>query len=399
MCSLTVLPLLALSAAPLGFLEKETVLLEFLVTVPAETPPEAKIYLAGNIKALGLWLPGGVELTRLSEGKYSGSVEVPRGARLEFKVTQGTWESVETLANGTDIPNRKHSAAADGQVRVEVERWLNTKPRPQRPPTITGDLRVHAEIPSKILGYSHKVSVLLPPGYARLASERYPVLYLQDGQNLFDESRSATGVEWQVDETVMRLIQDDRLRPIIVVGIDNTPKRIDEYTATRSERLGSGGQADSYARFLVEELKPFIDTSYRTLPGREATAIGGSSLGALLALHVARQHRTVFGACLAMSPSLWWDERKLLHDWALDPGPLKGIRFWVDIGTHEGVAGDRAAEVSPAVQHCRELAQVFDSAKLVPGRDYYYSEILLAGHNEAAWAARLDKALLFFYGK
>ena len=163
-----------------------------------------------------------------------------------------------------------------------------TRTPPERTHTLTGDIRFHHDFHSRFLAHDRDVIVYLPPGYRKTKMKRYPVLYLQDGQNLFDGATSfIPGRDWGVDETAERLIKAGEIEPLIIVGIYNTGMdRLDEYTPTADDRLKKGGSADLYGRMLVDELKPFIDSSYRTNSGHEHTGLGGSSLGGLVSLYL-----------------------------------------------------------------------------------------------------------------
>jgi predicted alpha/beta superfamily hydrolase len=153
------------------------------------------------------------------------------------------------------------------------------------PHTLTGDVRTHDGFRSEHLANERAVVVYVPPGYDA-SDARYPVLYMHDGQNLFDEA-TAFRHEWRVDETAQRLITAGLVEPLLIVGIYNTGEtRVDEYTPTASPDTGRGGKADRYGRMLVDELKPFVDRTYRTRPDAGDTAMGGSSLGGLLTLYL-----------------------------------------------------------------------------------------------------------------
>src|SRR6266576_5445120 len=155
------------------------------------------------------------------------------------------------------------------------------------PTTLTGNIQQHRAFPSKILKNRRDVLVWLPRGYSRFSRKRHSVLYLQDGQNVFDAATSFAGVEWSVDETAQQLIRKKLMEPIIIVAIANTGEdRIHEYAPTPAridppKRKRSKGLLRSYGRFLIEELKPFIDRRYRTKREAEFTGLGGSSLGGL----------------------------------------------------------------------------------------------------------------------
>ncbi len=252
----------------------------------------------------------------------------------------------------------------------------------------------HEAFPSELLDNRRRITVLLPPGYDQ-CQDRYPVLYLQDGQNLFEDREAAFGVSWRAGVTAERLILAGRITPIILVGIANTPARLEEY-APYPNPSGTGGRGLLYSRFVLEELKPFVDAHYRTLPDRKHTAIGGSSMGGLIALYLAWQFPEKVGLTAVLSPSLWWADQQILHDLAGSQPWMKKARFWLDVGTREGRG---RGHVPPTVQHTRTLVERFDANGLVPGRHYYYWEEAGGEHNEAAWARRFDKVLLFFFGK
>jgi predicted alpha/beta superfamily hydrolase len=248
-------------------------------------------------------------------------------------------------------------------------------------------LRRHPRFRSTFLARERDVVVYLPPGYETLTA-RCPVLYLHDGQNLFEPGRAhVPGQHWRVAETVDALIAEAAIPPLIVVGIDNTgPSRIHEYTPTADARLG-GGLAGDYGRFLAEELKPFIDRTYRTRPGAADTALGGSSLGGLVTLHVGFTRPHVFGAIAAMSPSVWWDRRAILST-VRRTRPRPPVRIWVDMGTAEG---------RRALDDARLLKAALVGAGWRPGRDLHYAEFEGATHSEAAWAARFGTVLTWLY--
>jgi predicted alpha/beta superfamily hydrolase len=251
-----------------------------------------------------------------------------------------------------------------------------------------GVLDSHADFSSRLLGDRRRLTVYLPPGYAAAPERRYPVLYLHDGQNLFDPAAAAFGVAWDAHRTAERLIDAGRIPPLILVGIDNTPARLDEYTIHRDHREQAGGRGLLYGRFLTEEVKPFIDDRYRTLPGRETTGVGGSSLGGLISLAIVRAHGDVFGLCAALSPSLWWCRGRLLREVAADGAWLRRVvRLWIDMGTRED---------SP--RRTRLLVRHLEAAGLRHGEQFRYEEVPGGEHNEAAWAARFDRVLLYLFG-
>lgn len=251
-------------------------------------------------------------------------------------------------------------------------------------------LRIYEGFRSEILGNERKIVVYLPPGYYADAERRYPVLYLNDGQNLFLPEDSFGGVVWGVDATADALIMAGEIDPIIIVGIYNTPARMEEYTHVKAEggrMKGHGGRADDYGRMILEELKPLIDREYRTRPEREFTGLGGSSLGALVSLYLALEHPDVFSRIAVISPSAWWAKNQIIRD-AARIGERLPLRIWLDIGKREG---------SRIKHQVRALKEILLANGWKTGEDLAYYEIPEARHDEAAWAARFGEVLKFLY--
>ena len=252
--------------------------------------------------------------------------------------------------------------------------------------TVAGDLRLH-ELRSERLGGTRTIAVWLPREYARDDVARFPVLYLHDGQNVFDRA-TAFAEEWQVDETATRLIARGDITPLIVVAVYNGGEaRAEEYAPTPSEEHGGGSRFADHAGMLVEELKPYIDRAYRTLQSAATTALGGSSLGALATLSVGLRYPTVFSKLAVHSPAVWWDNRAILRE--IDAlGARPPLRIWLDAGTAEGPS---------VVPDVRALRDGFVRQGWRLGDDLAYTEVKGAGHDERAWAARVAPMLRFFF--
>jgi predicted alpha/beta superfamily hydrolase len=270
-----------------------------------------------------------------------------------------------------------------------------SKAEPQEPilsPSLTGDFRKLSKFRSRFLKHDRDALIYLPPGYETDKKRRYPVLYLHDGQNLFDGSTAfVKGREWRVDETAQKLIESGAIEPIIIVGVYNTGDRTDEYTPDADPKYKVGGLADRYGRMLTEELKPFIDANYRTLPDAAHTGLGGSSLGGLVTLYLAMRYPNTFGRIAVMSPSVWWSNRHILK--AVNGLPHKlPFRVWLDMGTSEG--GDEAAT---HLDNARDLRDELLGKGWKLGSELYYFEAAGAGHNEEAWADRMDLILRFLF--
>lgn len=259
-------------------------------------------------------------------------------------------------------------------------------------PVVSGNLRLH-ELRSRIFRNTRMVRVWLPPDYDRAGGTRYPVLYLNDGQNLFDPATAFAGVDWRAGATAERLIGDGKIPPMILVGIDNTGKdRVREYIPYRSaEPRVYGPQGKRYPEFLVREVIPLIEKYYSVAKGPEHTGLGGSSLGGLITLYTQLASPGVFGRLLIESPSLWIANRKILdecrtfHDWP--------YRIYVAMGTREAGTAEKDER---AVEDTRELENILRDAKLGTARLKVVIEEG-ATHTEAAWAARFAGALEFLY--
>ena len=265
----------------------------------------------------------------------------------------------------------------------------------RQPHTLTGHIHLHKHFQSRILRNDRDVIVYLPPDYEADKRKKYPILYLQDGQNLFDGTTSFTyGQEWRVDETAQSLIGAGKIEPLIIVGIYNAGHdRTDEYTPTHDARRKIGGKAELYGRMLVEELKPFVDSNYRTLNHAQHTGLGGSSLGGLVSLYLGLKYPEVFSRLAVVSPSVWFDDRRIVHYVEALPKRPR-LRIWLDTGTKEG---GTLSEAKETVADARLLRETLTRKGWKLGRDLGYAEREGAEHNERSWAARVEPMLQFLF--
>ena len=269
-----------------------------------------------------------------------------------------------------------------------------TRARVMRGETATGDLRIHP-FHSRIYRNDRFLRVWVPPGYndAANAERQYPVLYLNDGQNLFEPATSFNGVEWQVDETADRLIRERVIEPLIIVGIDNAGKdRVREYMSHRSfQPMMLRAQGTRYPTFLTKEVIPFVERQYRVASGPRNTGLGGSSLGALIALYTVAVSPGIVGRLLLESPSLWAANRQIMRQ-------SRTVRRWPEriflaSGSAEAGRPDRDRSMVDDVQ---ELAAILQRS----GLDGRRLRLLIdqgAPHHESAWARRFPDALSFLF--
>ncbi len=269
---------------------------------------------------------------------------------------------------------------------------LKIKPSaPVAVPVPFGQLWLH-ELRSLIFGNTRLLRVWLPQDYDGWGETRYPVLYLNDGQNLFDPATAFAGVHWQVGETATRLIAEQRIPSLIIVGIDNTKSRAEEYIPypSRDPKV-PGARGKSYPDFLRREVMPLIEDRYSISKGPENTGLGGSSLGGLITLYTQLAAPGIFGRLLIESPSLFVAKRKILdqsrrfRDWP--------ARMYLGMGTRE--TGDPRKDAK-IVSDFRELESIVRSTALDEQRLQVRIEEG-ATHNEAAWAWRFPETLEFLY--
>jgi predicted alpha/beta superfamily hydrolase/ketosteroid isomerase-like protein len=242
---------------------------------------------------------------------------------------------------------------------------------------VTGDVRRHARRRSRGLRL-RDVSVWLPPGYDEDEARRYPVLYMHDGQNVFDPATAFAGIDWQVDETATRLIAEGRLDPLVVVAVNNTQDRMVEYLDNE--------RGYRYVDFLADELKPFIDATYRTRPERESTGVMGSSAGGLASLLAAWRRPEVFGLAGLLSPYIPLDTHEVL---ARDGWRERPVRLYVDNGSDE-----LDSRLQPMID---QLLRTLRRQGFRRGRDLTWYLDAGAPHNESAWAARAWRPLTFLF--
>lgn len=235
------------------------------------------------------------------------------------------------------------------------------------------------------LGNGRTLAIYLPPSYVQNPLKRYPVLYMHDGQNLFEAPTAFGGVEWRVDETANDLINRGLMDEVIVVGIYNAgANRIYEYTPCCDAGYGGGG-ADTYEAFLLQSVKPYVDRTYRTLAPNRNTAIMGSSLGGLVSFYIGRRHPEVFGKAAGLSSSFWWDDSALARQ--VEAATQKvPIRIYLDAGTN-----------SDGLEGTTRMRDALVQDGYVQGQDLDFYVAQGAGHNESSWAARLGIPLTYLF--
>ena len=253
-------------------------------------------------------------------------------------------------------------------------------------------LRLHREFPSRYLPDTRDLIVYVPPGYDEQRERSYPVLYMQDGQNLFDARTSfIPGRTWQVREQADAAIEAGEVEPLVIVGIYNAgDRRLAEYTHERDWQMG-GGEAEDYGLMLTRELMPWIAGEYRVQTEREATGVGGSSLGGLVSLFLGLRHAELFGKLALLSPSVWWNHKSILrylNEHA--PQVWERPRVWLDVGDREGVR---------ALHDVEQLNRRLKANGWRPGKTLHFERARGGTHDETSWARRVGPMLRFLFPK
>jgi predicted alpha/beta superfamily hydrolase len=260
---------------------------------------------------------------------------------------------------------------------------------PHVAPTLHPRLRLHRAFHSRFLPTDRDVIVYLPPGFDEQAERTYPVLYMHDGQNLFDPATSFAGRTWQVREHADAAIEAGEVEPLVIVGIYNTgDNRLAEYTHERDWQRG-GGDASKYGRLLTQELMPWVAQHYRVRTDRASTGLAGSSLGGLVTLYLGLRHAKDFGKLAVMSPSVWWNHKSILgylNERA--PEIWERPRLWLDVGEQEG---------KRTVQDVELLARRLKANRWVPGDTLHVEKAPEGRHDEDSWAARVRPMLRYLF--
>ncbi len=351
------------------------------VIAPESTPKDAKIFIAGNDPVLGNWDPGKVVMTKENDSSWSISGDPPDSIFVEFKITLGSWQKQAVYEKGIIPGNTHFTVVNDTVITLRPVGWSNEAMMVHG--SVVGTVKYHRGMTGDGLRYARDIIVWLPPSYEKEKSKRYPVLYMHDGQNIIDPATSFLGYDWRVDDVSDSLIKAGTMKEIIIVGIYNSPDRGEEYSDTD---LGH-----AYARFVVQKLKPFIDSTYRTLPDQKNTAVMGSSMGGLISFLFVWWYPDVFYQAGCLSSVFMSDNDRILNEVKEYSGSKKDIRVYLDNGS-VGLE----SRLKPGFD---EMVELLKEKRYREGQDLesFYDDG--AEHNEMAWAHRIWRPLEFMFGK
>ena len=340
-----------------------------------------QVFLTGSTEELGRWNVAALPMTRTDENRWEATLFLRAGDPVEFKVTRGTWETEEVDAQGKLMANHVFTPVEGGTVALKVAGWKDER-LAKAGPKITGDYRYLPQVHSQYLDHDRDVIVWFPPGYNARPTKRYPVLYMHDGRQVFDPTTSTWGKDWQVDETAQDMILNGEVEPFIVVAVDCTDARRDEYSPAK--------KGDDYLRFLIEELKPMVDSTWRTEPGR--AAIAGSSMGGLISFYAAWKRPDVYFGAACLSPAF---VERYGHDCFGMVEAAKGhwpvLKLFLSCG---GAAGLEAELLDGTLKMADLLRKSGYPEKNLSVRIESWAD-----HNEEAWGRMTPFWLRFLFGR
>ncbi|MFO7617971.1 MAG: alpha/beta hydrolase-fold protein, partial [Bacteroidales bacterium] len=351
-----------------------------LESIPGYTPQGDLIYIAGDFNG---WNPASPEYALARNREDLWFITLPAraaGTQIQYKFTRGGWDKVEKGPNGEEIANRRYTFGGADTVRLTVHNWAD---RSGGATTAAKNvIKLTPDVFMPQLNRTRRVWVYLPPGYDE-SDRDYPVLYMQDGQNVFDAYTSFAG-EWMVDENLNELAESGKEVPIVVAVDNGGTRRINEYSPWVNPTYG-GGEGGLYIEFIANNLKPLIDSTFRTRPGPESTGIMGSSMGGLISFFGAMERPDIFGKAGVFSPSYWFSDS--LWTFAREAGRQHPIRMYQLVGTGEG---------SSTVSRVLQMRDTLLFIGFPP--DEVKTEVVEGGqHNEQFWRSQFRAAFLWLF--
>ena len=366
-------------AASLNYSFSQVIVLDSL---PSNTPKNDTIYLASSVNG---WDTHSSNFVFKPYNSAKFILNLPDGVdSFEYKICRGSWLNVEVNVKGADNPNRYFVKAENDTAFINISAWRDLVPKKQLVSTATKSVRFLPtifEIPQ--LNRKRTIRLYLPPNYS--TGGLFPVIYMHDGQNLFDNATSFAG-EWKVDEILDSLYTYRGFSAIVVAIYNDDKERINEYSPWKNDSLGIGGDGDKYVKFIVNTLKPFIDRHYRTLSDRENTAIMWSSMGGLISLYAALEYPDVFGKAAIFSPSLWFSPKMNIYLQKYKRKKVQQLYFLA--GEKEGVG------------MVEDLNRTLELLKNAGFDDEYYVKTKIAPdgrHAEWFWSREFGEAIRYLY--
>jgi predicted alpha/beta superfamily hydrolase len=351
-------------------------------SLPDYTPAADSLFIAGDFTG---WQPGLAEfrMHKNLAGKWQITLsDQPDGTQIKFKFTRGSWDKVEKGAGGEEIPDRSYTFGTTDSVNVSIANWADAGGGGGNSTAATNVKIISTDFLMPQFNRTRRIWMYFPPDY-ETSGIHYPVLYMHDGQNVFDAFTAFSG-EWEVDESLNKLASEGKNVPLVVAIDNGGGDRIGEYTPFANSQYG-GGDGEKYMQFIVETLKPYIDQNYRTLPDLENTGIMGSSLGGLISHYGVLAYPDVFSKAGLFSPSYWFSDS--IHTFTAAAGYHEGLRFYQLCGTNEseGMVADMQRMNDSLIALGYSPNAIFN--KVVEGGQ----------HNEKLWREGFRDAYLWLF--
>ena len=337
-------------------------------------PGDSVIFLTGNSEKLGNWNARGLAI-HMTDGSGEVDICADKGDNLQFKLTAGSW-SKEAIYKESKVPsNWELQVANDTTVQLKIIKWRDELALIRTGMTGNFDAFEKMKHPGIL---DRNVTVWLPPDYGE-SNDRYPVLYMHDGQNVFNPNSSTLGVDWGADEWADSLIGENKIKPIIIVAINCTDERFADYSP--------GKKGSTYMDFITNNLKPKMDSIYRTKSSREHTAVLGASMGGLISFMLHWDHNDIFGKAACLSPAFVFRGYNYPKDVVMLEKETKHLELFMSNGT-EGL--DKQLQLG-----CDEMI------KTLTALDYSFHWKLDQGadHNEIAWNKMMGEILIWMFGE
>ncbi len=352
-----------------------------LESIPSYTPAAGPVYIAGDFNG---WNPGNSVQALQKNQNGIWFITLPAknsGTSMLYKFTRGSWATVEKGVGGEEIVNRVYTFSTPDTIRITIANWADHGGG-ETTTAAKNVTRISENFLMPQLGRTRRIWLYLPPDY-ETSGKSYPVLYLHDGQNVFDSYTSFAG-EWNVDESLNDLAALGHEVPIVVAIDNGGTHRMNEYSPWTNSNYG-GGEGDKYIDFIVNTLKPYVDSAYRTRRDRESTGIMGSSMGGLISMYGAFSHPEVFGKAGIFSPSYWFSSS--IWSFTRNATKVHPMKAYQIVGTEEG--GSMVPDML-AMEDSLHKYGFSDSeirSKVVTG----------AQHNELFWRTEFKEAFLWLF--
>ncbi len=340
-----------------------------------------QVFISGNNSSLGNWNPSKIPLTKINDSIWGKTFSFKRETSLEYKFTLGSWNTEALNNDGTAPSNYSLKVINDTTIEFSISKWKHSE-QSKILGQITGTVKYYRNFSGQGIK-PRDIVIWLPPNYEKEKTKRYPVLYMHDGENIFDPNTSTFGIDWGLDETADSLIKAKKIQDIIIVGIYNTVNRSAEYAETDTGRL--------YMKFIVNKLKPFIDKNYRTKPDKINTATGGSSLGGLISFMLVWEYPNIFSKAACISPAFYIENIDYLDNVKDYNGLKKNIKIYMDIGSI-----GLEQKLQPGID---SMIQLLKQKNLLVGKDLMFYKDKNAQHSEYYWGKRSWRFLEFLFPK